>query len=189
VTFSEADFGAGVGFTPLTPQVFTLPPGTIARYCVAWTPLPGGTRHRCLLVTLHQPGFLDQHSQRNLDIAPLPPGAPPVGWAVPIRIGNPLAYPSTITLGGKLVGLSGWTPAFAPALPLVLGPGATQLITVTLTPALMAQGASAVTAGPDTFGDVVRLDVTLSLDGEPYSGFSVDLAPLRVFLPLVLRSN
>jgi hypothetical protein len=189
VTFSEADFGAGVGFTPFTTQVFTLPPNTIARYCVAWTPLPGGTRHRCLLVTLRQPGFLDQRSQLNVDIAPLPPGAPPVGWAVPFWVGNPLAYTSTITLGGKLIGLSGWTPAFTPALPLVLGPGARRLFTVTLAPALMAQGASAVAAGPGTFGDVVRLDVTLSLDGEPFGGLSIDLAPLRVFLPLVLRSN
>jgi hypothetical protein len=189
VTFSEADFGAGIGFTPFATQAFTLPPNTIARYCVAWTPLSGGTRHRCLLVTLHQPGFLDQRSQHNLDLAPLPPGQPPVGWAVPIQIGNPLAYTSTITLDGKLIGLGGWTPAFTPMLPLVLGPGARRLFTVTLAPALMAQGASAVAAGPATFGDVVRLDVTLSLDGEPYSGLSIDLAPLRVFLPLVLRSN
>ncbi len=37
---------------------------------------------------------------------------------------------------------------------------------------------------------LVRVDVTVSLDGEPYSGFSVDLAPpLQTFLPLVLRNN
>lgn len=190
ITYSEAVFGAGIGFTPFTAQSFALPPHSLATYCVNWTPLASTALHRCLLVTLHQAGFLDQRSQRNLDIAHLPPGSAPISVSIPIDIGNPLPYTSTITLDGRLIGLSGWMPAFTPAVPLVLGPGATQRFTLRLVPAVIAQTVSAVTAGPTTFGDVVRADVTLSLDGEPYSGFSVDLTPpLRMFLPLVLRTN
>ncbi len=190
ITYSEAAFGAGIGFTPFTAQTFDLPPNSIAKYCANWTPLASTSLHRCLLVTLVQPGFLDQRSQRNLDIAHLPPGLTPIGLPIPIRIGNPLPYTSTITLDASLIGLSGWTPSFTPPLPLTLGPGASQAFTLRLVPAVMAQAAASSASGPATFGDVVRVDVAILLDGELSGGFSVDLAPpLQTFLPLVLRAN
>jgi hypothetical protein len=190
VTFSEAVFGAGIGFTPFVTQAFSLPPFSFNKYCVSWTPLPVTALHRCLLVTLRQPGFLDGHSQRNIDIARLPPGTTPVSLSVPIDIGNPLAYTATLTLDARLVGFSGWTPGFSPMLPMSLGPGASRRFMVSLMPAMAGTAASAVAAGgPITYGDVVRLDVTVLLDGEPASGFSVEfLPPLQVYLPLVVRN-
>jgi uncharacterized repeat protein (TIGR01451 family) len=47
VEFSAADFGAGIGFTPIATRAFILPPHTFARYCVPWTPSASGTLHRC----------------------------------------------------------------------------------------------------------------------------------------------
>jgi hypothetical protein len=191
VTFSEAVFGAGIGITPFTTQSFTLPPNSYAKYCVSWTPLPSSAMHRCLFVTLQQPGFRDQLSQRNIEIIRPPSGSSPVGLAIPVRLGNPLGYTATLALDWSLVGISGLAPAFTPMLPPSLGPGASSFFTLTLAPAAAGAASVGVAAGgPITYGDSVRLDVTLLLDGAPSGGFSVEIqSPLQVYLPLVARNQ
>jgi hypothetical protein len=187
VTFSEADFGAGIGFTPRATQVFTLPHNSLNKYCINWTPLVGGTLHRCLLVELDVPGFQPQLSQRNVDLVRRAPLWNPGGVAVPFVIGNPNRYPSEVNLNGILIGLNNWLPQFDPPPPYLLGPGVTQNVMLHLVPAVQRAPdvANAVAA---LAGDVVRADMTLLLDGEPTSGFSVEFTPpLNVLLPIVLR--
>jgi hypothetical protein len=191
VTFNEADFGAGIGFTPIHPlpatHTFELPPHSLNKYCVDWTPMAGGTLHRCILIDLDVPGFQTQHSQRNLELVRRAPLWNPGGVAVPFVIGNPHLYPSEVSLTGILIGLNNWMPQFDPAPPYMLGPGVTQNVMLHLVPAV--QRAPNMTNAPAALaGDVVRADVTLLLDGEPSSGFSVEFTPpLNVFLPLILK--
>jgi hypothetical protein len=69
VTFYAADFGAGIAFTPL--QAWT---GVVVTalgsktVCITWVPAAGGTLHRCIEVRIHQDGYNDIYSQRNLDL-------------------------------------------------------------------------------------------------------------------------
>jgi hypothetical protein len=192
ITFSEAAFGAGIGFTPFATQTFTLPPNSISQYCVNWMPLDVASLHRCLLIELNQPGFRTQRSQLNVDLVRRPPtGWNPGSTAVPFVVGNPFSYPGEVDLTGILIGLNNWMPQFDPPPPYQLGPGATQNVMLHLLP--LMQRAERVRA-PDAVneasvsGDSVRVDVSLSVNGEPYSGFSVDfLPPLSVYLPIILK--
>ena len=189
VTFSEADFGAGIGFTPRVTQAFTLPPYSLQKYCVNWTPLNGGTLHRCILVTLKQPGFQDQTSQRNYDLEQRPPVFNPGSVHIPFSIGNPFSFPSKLDLVGILIGLNQWTPKFTGPgggdPPLELGAHETWNGMLELVPAVQ-HGPQA--ADESYSGDVVRVDVEVRLNDEPASGFSVEFAPpLKVYLPLIMK--
>jgi hypothetical protein len=187
VTFSEAAFGAGIGFTPFATQTFTLPPNSLNKYCVNWNPLPGGTLHRCLLVELDVPGFFVQRSQLNVDLVRRTPLWNPGTVAIPFVVGNPNLYQSEVDLTGILIGLNNWLPQFDPPPPYSLAPGATQNVMLHLVPGTQRRP-SAANAETTFSGDVVRVDVALLLDGEPSSGFSVEFAPpLSVYLPLILR--
>ncbi|MGE5224429.1 MAG: hypothetical protein ACM3PY_18480 [Omnitrophica WOR_2 bacterium] len=81
VTFSAADFGAGINFTAIqTVNGAVIPAHGTVTLCIVWTPAPGGTLHRCIQVQIHQDGYQDIYSQRNLDllrfkISDLRPGA------------------------------------------------------------------------------------------------------------------
>ncbi|HTP08545.1 MAG TPA: hypothetical protein VMP08_09860, partial [Anaerolineae bacterium] len=193
VTFSEADFGAGIGFTPISPtptHVFTLPPNSLQKYCVDWLPMSGGTLHRCLLVTLQQPGFQDQTSQRNYDLE----RRPPVGWNpgsvhIPFTIGNPFPYDSQLNINGILIGLNNWVPKFSPDPPPDLPPGGMWSGELMLVPAVQVASPHAPQANDASIaGDVARVDVSVSLNDQPYSGFSVEFgAPLNVYLPLIMK--
>ena len=187
VTFSEAAFGAGIGFTPFATQAFMLPPNSLNKYCVNWNPLPVAALHRCLLVTLKQPGFRDQQSQLNVDLVRRTPLWNPGTVAIPFVVGNPNRYPSEVDLVGILIGLNNWLPQFDPPPPYSLAPGATQNVMLHLVPGTQ-RAPQAANAETVFSGDVVRVDVALEVDGEPASGFSVDFAPpLNVYLPLVLK--
>lgn len=187
VTFSEAAFGAGIGFTPFATQTFTLPPNSLNKYCVTWTPLPAAALHRCLLVTLNQPGFQAQHSQLNVDLVRRTPLWNPGTVAIPFTVGNPNLYQSEVDLTGILIGLNNWLPQFDPAPPYSLAPGATQNVMLHLAPGTQRKP-NAINADAMFSGDVVRVDVALEVDGEPASGFSVEFAPpLNVYLPLILK--
>lgn len=187
VTFSEAAFGAGIGFTPFATQAFTLPPYSINKYCVNWNPLASDSLHRCLLVELDVPGFQTQPSQRNVDLVRRTPQWNPGSVSVPFVVGNPNLYPSEVDLDGILIGLNNWLPQFDPPPPYALAPGATQNVMLHLVPGTQRRP-NAPSADSMFSGDVVRADVTLLLDGKPSSGFSVEFAPpLSVYLPLILR--
>ncbi|MEZ4617123.1 MAG: hypothetical protein R2867_16670 [Caldilineaceae bacterium] len=76
VDFAVADFGAGISFTPVgNLNNITLPANSLANYCISWTPTASNNLHRCIQVTLRQEGFMDQRSQRNIDLVRRPAGA------------------------------------------------------------------------------------------------------------------
>jgi hypothetical protein len=187
VTFSEAVFGAGIPFTTFATQVFTLPANSLQKYGVPWTPIPSANLHRCILVTLQQPGFQDQTSQRNVDLERRSPvGWNPGGVHIPFSIGNPFPFTSQLNVNGILIGLNQWEPKFVPDPPPDLPPGGMYNGELMLVPAVLQNAPQAT--GVSLSGDVVRVDVSVNLNGQPYSGFSVDFAPpLNVYLPLILK--
>ncbi len=183
VTFSEAAFGAGVGFTPFMTQTYTLPPGSIGNHCVNWTPMPVPTLHRCLLVTLRVPGFLDQHSQLNVDIVQ-PSPTPPGGYSFPFMLGNPHDFTSEIDLQGILIGLNQWQINFDPPLPDELLPNQVLPFTLHLVPLVNKPTAITDTGDP---GDSRRVDLYYTVNGETAGGFSVSFEFARLYLPLIMK--
>lgn len=183
VTFSEAAFGAGVGFTPIATQTYSLPPGSIGKRCVNWTPLPVPTLHRCLMVTLKVPGFRDQHSQLNVDIVE-PSRTPPGGFSFPFVLGNPNDFTSQIDLQGILIGLNQWQINFNPPLPDELLPNETQLFTLQLVPLTNKPTANPVAGDP---GDSRRVDLYYTVNGEAVGGFSVSFEFAKLYLPLLMK--
>jgi hypothetical protein len=194
VTFREAVFGAGIPFTPITPTAtypFTLAPYSLQNYCVPWKPIASAVLHHCLQVILQQPGWQDQISQRNVDLVRRQPlGWDPSGVHVPFAIGNPFPFTSKLNINGILIGLNQWMPKFQPDPPPDLMPGEVWIGELQLVPAVQAAAPNAPHAGEATIaGDVARVDVEVSLNDQPYSGFSVDFAPpLNIYLPLVLKN-
>lgn len=187
LTYSVADFGAGIAFTPVGTRRVTLPPNSIDRYCLAWTPASGGTLHRCLLVEIHQPGFLDQRSQRNLELV----HAAPVGPSVHFTIGNPAPFTRTLSLHLDMIGTYGLLPHLMPfPAPDVLGPG--QIVTFTLdvhvaAPASQAPPGLLVPQGGIGYGDTARVEVGVYLGGELTSGFTVEFVPPVIYLPVLKK--
>ncbi len=184
--YSYADFGAGIPFTPIQTKTVTLPPNSIDKYCINWATSGSGTLHRCLLVTLKQPGFQDQRSQRNVDFV-----RPRHGWAgitVTFGIVNPAPFTRTLRLDPALIGIDPnlWKPHILPDPPPDLGPNQMGMFTFELVPAVTAMEADAPPPS-NGFGDSSRVQVGVYLDDEPVGGFTVDYTPLNVFLPLVMR--
>jgi uncharacterized repeat protein (TIGR01451 family) len=189
VEFSVADFGAGVPFTPVATQQFTLPPNSLNNYCVSWTPATSGTLHRCIQVVLKQPGYKDQRSQRNVDLrrAPLRDLS---ALDVPIVIHNDDLVPHKLTIDPRLIGIDPfWQPRIiidpGDPPPEQIGAGETLNLRLRLqaTPALAAAGA------PSDFGygDESRVDVSVKFDGEEISGFTVLLETPKIYLPIARR--
>ncbi len=207
--FSEADFGAGIGFTTIATRVISLPPLSIDRYCVDWFPVygPGRGLHRCLLVTLKQPGWRDVHSQRNLDVVrPSLAGMRAAMFLLTVPSEGVFVGNDT----GGTVGLSfrirpfGLPPDRAiqlanvagGPLPGTLAPG--QQVHVELRAILigLAQDQMAIpAAGPVAedlvqaqYGDHARVEVEVLFDGQPHSGFTIEIQPpAQAFLPRVAR--
>lgn len=72
VTFAVADFGAGIGFTDIqTVPGVAIPANGTVTVCIPWVPAPGGTPHRCVRVQIHQDGYKDVFSQRNINVVPM----------------------------------------------------------------------------------------------------------------------
>jgi hypothetical protein len=193
VTFSEADFGAGIGFTPIKPlpstYTFNLPPNSVHKYCVNWQPMTGGTLHRCLLVTLQQPGFQNQTSQRNVNLMKRSDLSNSGSIQIPFTVGNPFSFTSKLDLNGILIVLNKWKLQFmGPGggdPPPNLGPHEMWNGILELVPAV--QLAPSVAADTTIAGDVARVDVSVNLNGELYSGFSVDFSLNQLYLPLIMK--
>ncbi len=188
VTFSVADFGAGIGFTPVATQSFSLPPTSINKYCIPWTPALGGTLHRCVLVTLQQPGYQDMHSQRNVDLRRVPVSG--LGSLnIPFIVGNPDLVPHQLQLVPKIYGLD---PAFwqvnfllntGDPPPTMLMPG--EMVNLNMMFMGMNQSKLRSAAADSKFGDVARVEVAVLLDGEQVGGFTIQLGDIPLFLPLL----
>ena len=185
--YSYADFGAGIPFTPIQTKTVTLPPSSIDKYCINWPTSGSGTLHRCLLVTLKQPGFQDQRSQRNVDFV-RPIHGTYTGITVTFGIGNPNLFTRTLKINPVLVGIDPnlWIPHIIPDPPPDLGPNQMGMFTFELVPAISATEANAPTASSG-FGDSSRVEVGVYLDDEPMGGFTVDYTPIQIYLPVVMR--
>lgn len=193
--FAVADFGAGIWFTPVGNIAVTLPPNSIDDYCISWTPDPGGTLHRCIMVTLSQPGYQDQHSQRNINIVK---GSivDIMDLDLPLLVRNPDFGPHLLEFDVRTYGLGpGWRINLiqenGQPLPDMIGPGMLLPAVLQLQPVgMMAAGAQqAEEALPAYgFGDETRIEVDVLMDGVRIGGvaYVLDL-PDELFLPLISR--
>jgi hypothetical protein len=206
VTFAAADFGAGIGFT----NIASVPGTTIPAMgkliiCVPWTPPASGTTHRCLRVQIHQDGYRDIFSQRNVDLVRLPLGEISVPGGVydlpPFLLHNPSAEPASFFFHLVLVGLTaasveatpiplprqdaGTGLALEPGDEFELGPGESQEFFVRIT----SDG------DPQLVGDEHYIDVLPYADGQALlvdgiqSGVRYILEKPKIYLPLVVRSS
>jgi hypothetical protein len=187
LVYEYADFGAGIGFTPIQTVPVTLPPGSLNKYCIAWSAPASGTLHKCLYVVLQQPGFQDQHSQRNIDFH-----RPPVLWpgtVITFTVGNPFPYTRTLRFVPNLIGFGPfWQPHLPDPPPDGLGPGQTMGFQFMLMPAPgMAGNSPAANPPDDRFGDYSGAEVAVYLDDELVGGFTIDYTPIKVYLPVVMK--
>ena len=195
--YAVADFGAGIPFTPVGTKVVQLPPNSIDKYCLDWTPANGGTLHRCILVTLKQLGYKDQRSQHNLDLVRGGRQDPTHGGFITFTVGNPDLVTHTLKLDTTVYGIHPFyhvvirKPGPIPDPPLDLGPGQQVMLEVGLLPAVQAAGVHAPLVPPDDYryGDESRVDVSAKLDGVEVGGFTVQLVLEQnsVFLPVMMR--
>ena len=193
VNFSVADFGAGIPFVPAVSLTgITLPANTLATYCAPWTPAVGGTLHRCVYATLVQAGYLDQHSQHNVDIVH-PVGNDLSGLVIPFIFGNPGSAGRALRYDINPVGLD---PAWVPVItlpgggppPASLAPGGPVALELHFTLASPAALVNAATLPQDySFGSTTSVQVTELLDGFPESGFTVLFHRLRIYFPLIVK--
>jgi len=190
IDYAVADFGAGIGFTPVGSQSVTLPPNSIAKYCIAWTPTASNNLHRCILITLRQDGFADQTSQRNIDLQrrPLLTLGGLLQLRIPFEVGNNAAFTRTLEIRTTLLGLPPTIrPRFTPDPPPELAPG-TMMDFMLGFEMVGAQAASVADQPVSGAGDVARVEVGLYLDGAAESGFSVEFdSAARSYLPQITR--
>ncbi len=188
--YAVADFGAGIPFTPVgNLNSITLPANSIANYCISWTPTPSNNLHRCILITLHQDGFMDQQSQRNIDLVKRPRLvlSELLNLQIPFTIGNTANFSRTLAIDPVFVGLP---PLFkvhiTPDPPPFLEAGAQQQFMLTFEQVGGAQAAAVTDEDLSGYGDSARVEVGLNLDDEQVGGFTVEFAPPeQIFLPIV----
>lgn len=201
--FSVAAFGAGIPFTPVgsRPGV-VLPANSITRHCINWMPtaVSNGNLHRCIQVRISQAGFVDQVSQRNVDLRRLRLAS----WAellalrIPFSIGNPEPFPQELRVEMRVVGLRRWPgiidpdppmiegiqPAIDPQPPKVLPAGAAHDFTLRF----VQPGLTAAMGDVGEPGDAASVEVTVYLNDRPAGGFSavVEVGP-RLYLPVIRK--
>jgi hypothetical protein len=198
IVYAVADFGAGIPFVEVATKTVTIPANTpTQKYCTDWTPATGGTLHRCVRVTLKQEGYLNQVSQRNLNLVKLPGTIGGAGTR--FKIGNPFGIAATLKLDTVVHGINPfWQPELKVVLPgggLVdpppdIKPGETLEILIGLRPVGGQSRAAEPARDQFRYGDVAMVDVGVSLNDEPIGGLSVEFDPSAantVYLPLVAR--
>ncbi len=202
VTFAVADFGAGIGFTGVsTVSGVVIPANGTLMVCIPWVPGPGGTLHRCVRVQIHQEGYQDAFSQRNINLVRLPLSRlrVPSGQVdlPPFLLHNPAPEPMPFFFGVRPVGLTGLliqlidnkTGDVVPAAgEIVLGPGETRAFFLRLlSPA--ARAPAPAFAGDDQYIDVLPHGngQLMVMDGL-VSGVRFVFAPPEVYLPIVFRN-
>jgi hypothetical protein len=192
IDFAVADFGAGIAFVPVGSQDFVIPPNSNGNYCIPWTPLVTGTLHRCVLVTLHQAGFQDLHSQHNVDIV-RGVSSDLSTLDIPFHVGNPDGIPHTLTIVPTLLGIDPfWTPVITQnpgdPPPNIL-PGQNLLLHLHFIQSGLARLSPTLVGFPPTFGfgAASQVQVSVLLDGRQVSGFTVELVSPHIYLPVVGR--
>ena len=196
VDFSVADFGAGVPFTPAASlPTFSLPANSSADYCAPWTPAASGTLHRCILAELHQEGYADQRSQRNIDVV----RAPTSSSIIPFVVGNPHLVAHLLTFNINLVGFPppwhvaieplGGSPGDPPPAILLAGQVAQ------LQARLSTAAGDAAQPNPQSVlpfhslqnGSQQSAEITVLLDGEAIGGLSLHFPPYQVNVPFMQK--
>lgn len=196
--FAEADFGAGVPFTDFAFSLdSTIPAMGWLRACAPWTPATTGTMHRCLRVQIHQDGYEDVFSQRNVDLFHLPLRLLAVPTTLvdlpPFLLKNPHPDPVPFFFDLVPVGLAGLhfqvlsgatNGALAVENEWVLEPGEEREFFVRIES----------TGAPGLVGDQNHLDVLpyangqlLLVDGIP-SGVRYLFEPWKRYLPVVVKA-
>jgi hypothetical protein len=122
VEFSMADFTIGRPFTripvPNNPRLVTIPPHSIIRACIQWTPLTPG--HKCFQIRISQQGYRDIISQKNLDVGEnLRPGQRD---ELVFTVGNPSSATADIQLAVN-TNLDGWQVSVEPGILEDVPPG------------------------------------------------------------------
>jgi len=135
VEFAMAAFGIGLPFTPITaagnPRYVTVPANGSAKACIVWTPTVSDAGHRCIQVTIRQPGHDDIRSQKNLDVyEPLRPGH---FDQLRIPVSNPL--PEVVDIDMRVVShCPGWTVYTTPDVLEDMGYGETRDVVLHVKP-------------------------------------------------------
>lgn len=190
--YEVADFGAGIWFTSVATETVTLPPHSIDDYCTDWTPDTGGTLHRCIQVTLMQPNYEDQTSQRNINVVE----GTILGILdldLPLLVRNPDFGPHLLDFEIRSYGFDpGWLIEVVGENgnppPEMIDPGQSLPLMLTLTPA----GARLSPAQSDLpgygYGDETRVEVDVLMDGTVIGGvaYVFDISENR-YLPIVVR--
>ncbi|MBN1660088.1 MAG: hypothetical protein JXA93_16930 [Anaerolineae bacterium] len=198
VTFAEADFGAGIWFTNFANVAGSvIPANGKLIICVPWTPAAGGTLHRCLRVQIHQDGYHDIFTQRNVDLVRFPLGVIQVPGGQfdlpPFVLKNPGPDPMPFFFHLVPVGLAGMhfqvmevatRSLVEPADEVWLAGGEAREFFVRIEAA----------GDPGLIGAETHLDVLPYGNGQPVtldgvqSGVRYLLELLRIYLPLVVRN-
>jgi hypothetical protein len=135
VDLAFANFGIGLPFTPIGSRTIVVPPNTSAKVCLYW--IPPSVGHWCLQAVLHVSGFLDQMSQRNMDIwEKLLPGVPAV---TQFPVMNPFTQSTPIHLDLKPNPLRpDWGMSLSPS-DFVAAPSQIVMATLIVTPPVGAK--------------------------------------------------
>ncbi len=191
--YAVADFGAGIYFTTVATQQFTLPPNSIDTYCVNWTPDAGGTLHRCILVTLQQDNYADQTSQRNINLVRVNLG----NFSdidLPVLVRNPDLIPHVLEIRPTIYGIN---PAWQFMVvdeqgnppPEIIEPGQTLNLRMRLMPPVALTLRQNNTRLPDfRYGDQSHAEVAVLMDGVEIGGFTLELEAPVVWVPIVLKN-
>jgi len=197
--FAEADFGAGIPFTNFAFSLdSTIQAEGWLRACAPWTPATTGTLHRCLRVQIHQDGYEDVFSQRNVDLIHLPLRLLHVPNTIvdlpPFLLRNPQPDPAPFFFDLVPVGLAGMDFQVLPleagdVLALqdewVLEPGEEQAFFVRIES----------TDAADLVGDHNYLDVLPYANGQALlvdglqSGMRYLFEPWKLYLPIVVKAE
>jgi hypothetical protein len=192
VEFAVADFGAGIYFTPVATENFTLPPNSIDDYCTTWTPAPGGTLHRCVLATLSQANYEDQTSQRNVNLVE-PDTFDLSQLDLPVLVRNPDFITHDLEVVPTIYGIDPFWNVVIEDMdgnppPGTLGPNEQVNLRVRFEPNMLLRQDQTM---PETFryGDISRVEIAVLLDGEEIGGFTIDFGEEQsmVNLPVIIR--
>jgi hypothetical protein len=136
IDFSVSSFGIGMQFGNVGSQTITVPPQSPGTACVVWIPRQQG--HWCIQVILHQTGFGDLTSQRNVDVwEVLQPGVPS---EVTVTVRNPLTSTVSVTVDHRVnPRMANWSISQAQMNFGNMSPGQTGVYTFTVTPPVGAK--------------------------------------------------
>jgi len=125
----SALLGIGLPFNPIDQQLITIPPHATVKLCTVWVPPKAG--HFCVQIVLHDPQnfYVDQRSQRNMDVNEILLPGVPSPLVFPVR--NPNPYATVITLSAQRV--DSFFDVFFDVPTFPLAAGQTRLVTATVT--------------------------------------------------------